>query len=39
MLKSCLCDYRYAYILVKRTISIPGQAGDNPNNANKKSSI
>ena len=36
MLRSSLCDYSYAYILVKETISIPAEAGDNPNNANKK---
>ena len=35
MLRSSLCDYSYAYILVKETISIPAEA-DNPNNANKK---
>ena len=36
MLKSSLCGYSDAYILVKGTISFVGQAGDNPNNNNKK---
>ena len=36
MLKSSLCDYSDAYILVQGTISIAAQAGDNPNNENKK---
>ena len=36
MLRSSLCDSSDAYILVKGTISIAAQAGDNPNNANKK---
>ena len=36
MLRSRLCDYIEAYILVKRTISIAVQARDNPTNANKK---
>ena len=36
MLKSSLCDYSGAYILVKETISIASQAGDNPNNGNKE---
>ena len=36
MLKSSLCDYSGAYILVKETISIASQAGDNPNNDNKE---
>ena len=36
MLRSNLCDSSDAYILVKGTISIAAQAGDNPNNANKK---
>ena len=31
-----LCDYSDAYILVKGTISIAPQKGDNPNNANKE---
>ena len=35
MLRSSLCDYSSAYILVKGTISTAAQAGDNPNNANK----
>ena len=34
-LKSSSCDYSDAYILVKRTISIEAQAGDNTNNENK----
>ena len=36
MLKKSLCDYNGANILVKGTISIAAQAGDNPNNANKE---
>ena len=36
MLKSSLCDYSDAYIIVKGTISIAAQAGDSPNNGNKK---
>ena len=36
MLRSSLCDYSDAYILVKRTISITALAEDNLNNANKK---
>ena len=32
MSRSRLCDYSDAYILVKGTISITAQAGDNPNN-------
>ena len=36
LLKSSLCDYSDAYILVKRTISIEPQAEDNLNNADKK---
>ena len=36
MLRSSLCDYGDAYILVKGTISIAAQAGDNPNNGNKE---
>ena len=38
MLKSSLCDYSDAYILVKRTISVNNiaAAGANANNANKK---
>ena len=36
MLKSSLCDYSDACILVKGTISIAKQAGDNPNNNNKE---
>ena len=36
MLRSSLCDYSDAYILVKGTISIAAQAREDPNNANKK---
>ena len=36
LLKSSLCDYSDAYILVKRTISIEPEAEDNLNNADKK---
>ena len=36
MLRPSLCDYGDAYILVKWTISIAAQAGDNPNNGNKE---
>ena len=36
MLKSSLCDYTDAYILVKVTMSIIVQAGDNPNNGDKE---
>ena len=36
MLKSSLCVYSDAYILVKGTISIAVQAGDNPNNGDKE---
>ena len=36
LLKSSLCDYSDAYILVKRTLSIEPQAEDNLNNADKK---
>ena len=36
MLKSSLCDYSDAYILVTGTISIAAQAGDNPNNGDKE---
>ena len=36
MLKSSLCDYSDAYILVKGTISIAPEAGDNPNNGDKE---
>ena len=32
MLKSSLCNYSDAYILVKGTILIAAQEGDNPNN-------
>ena len=34
-MKSSSCDYSDAYILVKGTISIEAQAGDNTNNENK----
>ena len=36
MLKSSLCDYNDAYILVKGTIPIVEQARDNRNNNNKE---
>ena len=36
MLRSSLCDYSDACIVVKGTISMAAQAWDNPNNANKK---
>ena len=36
MLKSSLCDYSDAYMLVKGTISIAPQAGANPNNGSKE---
>ena len=36
MLKSSLCDYSDAYILVTGTITIAAQAGDNPNNGDKE---
>ena len=36
LLKSSLCDYSDAHILVKGTISITAQAGDNPNTENKE---
>ena len=36
ILRTSLCGYNDAYILVKGTISITAEAGDNPNNANKK---
>ena len=36
MLKPTLSDYSYAYILVSGTITVTSQAGDNPNNINKK---
>ena len=39
MLRSSLYDYSDAYILVIGTTSIEAQAGDNPKNAGKKSSI
>ena len=36
MLKSSLCDYSDAYILVSRAMTVARQAGDNPNNVNKE---
>ena len=36
MLRSSLCDYSDVYILVKEIIAIAAQAGDKPNNGNKK---
>ena len=36
MLRSSLCDYSDIYILVKGIIAIAAQAGDKPNNGNKK---
>ena len=36
MLRSSSCDYSDACILVKGTISMAVQAGDNPNNGNKE---
>ena len=38
MLKSILCDYNEAYILIKETITVPNTAAAdaNANNANKK---
>ena len=38
MIKSSLCDYSDAYILVKRTIIVPNTAvpGETVNNTNKK---
>ena len=36
MLKSSLCDYSDAYILVEGTISIATQVGANPNNNDKE---
>ena len=36
MLRSSLCDYSNGYVLVKGTISMAAQTGDNPNSANKK---
>ena len=36
MLRLSLCYYSHPYILVKGTILIAAQAGDNPNNVNKK---
>ena len=35
MLRSSLCDYIDPCILVKGTVSIAAQAGDNPNNTNR----
>ena len=36
MLRSSLSDFSDAYILFKGTITIAAQAGNNPNNADKK---
>ena len=36
MLKSSLCDYTDAYMLVKGTITIAEKAKDNPSNGNKE---
>ena len=36
VLKSSLCDYSDAYILVKGTVSMAAQEGDNPNTNNKE---
>ena len=36
LLKSSLCDYSDAQVLVKGTVSITAQAGDNPNNEYKE---
>ena len=36
ILKSSLCDYSSAYILVSGTITVAAKAGDNPNNVNKE---
>ena len=36
ILRSSLCDYGDAYILVKVTMSIAAQAGDSPSKANKE---
>ena len=36
MLRSSLCDYNDAYILVKVTMSIAAQAGNSPNKAKKE---
>ena len=36
MLKSSLCDYSDAYMLVKGTISLAKQTESNPNNGNKE---
>ena len=36
ILKSSLCDYSDAYILVSRTITVAEQARSNPNNVDKK---
>ena len=35
MLRSNLCDYADPYMLIKGTISIAAQTGENPNDANK----
>ena len=36
MLRSILCDYSDAHILVSGTITVEAHTGDNPNNINKK---
>ena len=36
MLKSSLCDYSDAYMLVMGTITVAAQAGNNPNNGDKE---
>ena len=36
MLRSSLCDYSDAYILVKETITVAQETAATPNNANKK---
>ena len=36
ILKSSLCDYSDAYILVSRTVTVAEQARGNPNNVDKK---
>ena len=39
MLKSSLCDYSDAYILVSGTITVPNIAADGPNPKNIKNKI
>ena len=36
MLRSHLCDYRDAYILVKRTVAVADETAAAPHNVNKK---